>query len=363
MQYIFVCSGLVVCVNTSFGPWLQVCSGLEDSTDCGSLRPLPRHEHASAAYRNTMFVFGGMSDLSINGSSSSSTNRSHSQRYMNDLWQFTLGGDNEISTWHEICETCSPRPSPRIGHMMAAVSHQDETLSIFVHGGTDSRGENLSDLWELKIHSNGLVVKPWTTKTPSSLTRAGGGMALDDDDDDDYDDDDCVYVYGGRGTNDSVTSSVSMYNVTTDSWSEICPDGENSLCCRLDKCPQPRWDIGPVLPAFGSSFYVYGGNSQDGELGDLWSFDVESRLWSNLCSEESQCGQLAPTPRAAGGVASLEESLFIFGSSSHASNDMWRINVPSDTDRYVVSLSIISVDNILLYQEQSLEVSCSSEAL
>jgi len=74
--------------------------------------------------------------------------------------------------------------------------------------------------------------------------------------------------------------------------------------------------------ATNSALYVFGGNGNRGELGDLWSFDGEG--WSELSTGNR------PSARSGIEFAVLEGSMLLFGGNDESGevDDLWELTIP-----------------------------------
>ncbi len=94
-------------------------------------------------------------------------------------------------------------------------------------------------------------------------------------------------------------------------WQELSPPGA---------LPPPRRDHSLVLSPADGLLYVYGGHDSDGELGDLWQFDVGAEEWTELSPE-------GPAARF-GHNAFFDEPtgrMYVFGGQAGSDffNDLW----------------------------------------
>lgn len=233
--------------------------------------PAPRFGHNSALIRETLFVFGGQGGQGL---------------FFNDLWAF----DAAQESWRQLGEG---GPSPRYGAGGTAVA---TTLAIS-HGFTDAG--RFDDTWSFS--------KAWSDVSPASGPRPIERCLHR-----------LVYVnelnrlvlFGGQTNGVPFLDDTWLYDPAAKTWTEV-----------TGPAPPPRNLY--AAGATSSALYVFGGNGNDGELRDLWSFDGES--WSEL-------SQGKPRPGARGGIdfASLGGRMLLFGGSDASGelDDLWELTTP-----------------------------------
>ena len=128
-------------------------------------KPLPRAAHAATKILNNGYIFGG---------------RNRDTR-VNDMLYLDLGSFK----WHKVSYN-SPAPKGRSWHVMGKISEN----SIFLHGGLDTSGTPLSDMWLFNTET-----KLWTEVVSNSFatgsTRRIWHTAIESDDNDE------VIIFGG----------------------------------------------------------------------------------------------------------------------------------------------------------------------
>lgn len=156
--------------------------------------------------------------------------------------------------------------------------------TIYLHAGCPEKGR-LSDLWSFNLTS-----KQWKELASAPPPPRGGpSIAFADG---------LLYRMNGFDGNTEQGGNVDIYSPDTDTWTSHAfkPDGKEG--------PEAR-SVSALLPVRieGRTFLVtlFGerdpsslGHQGAGKmLGDVWAFDVESRVWT----EVRQSGDARPVPR------------------------------------------------------------------
>ena len=71
------------------------------------------------------------------------------------------------------------------------------------------------------------------------------------------------------------------------SWSKLTP--------ATSEAPSPRLNGGGVYDAVGNRMVIFGGRNNGGSLNDVWAFDFNSNIWSDITPSDTN----APKPRFA----------------------------------------------------------------
>jgi len=202
-----------------------------------------------------------------------------------DAWRFD-GQD-----WTE-ATTTGPRPSVRL---FMAYTHDTERNRLIVFGGQvgDFVTPSFSDLYALDL----------TSMTWSQLHAGGAGAPsgrfsaqLS------YDAESDRYVLFGGHADLGVANDVWFFDPSSESWSQIA-GGDSFTGAALGCGGNPReipeayvdqdldWlerRSGAAVSMHGSSFYVFGGESDCSDhLDDVWSFDTSTGQWAELLSARS----------------------------------------------------------------------------
>ena len=70
-------------------------------------------------------------------------------------------------------------------------------------------------------------------------------------------------------------NQIRSFDLVTHKWENICPTDANA------KTPIAR--AGHSMNLVGTSLYIFGGKDEDnGKLKDLWKFDLENCVWTEL---------------------------------------------------------------------------------
>ena len=181
-------------LNSEEGKEVQWTSVETNTSDA----PSPRIAHTQVIANDQLYIFGGRQGITMDESP------------LNDLWKFHF----ETSTWTlvETNET-SNAPSPRSFHKMLSVGNN----TLYVFGGCATVGR-LNDLHKYDIASN-----TWTqlALAPDDLPgRGGAGFVANQDGTK-------LYVVGGFYGHES--NGVWQYDVASNAWSTVLPEGNDQL--------------------------------------------------------------------------------------------------------------------------------------
>ena len=216
--------------------------------------------------------------------------------FFNDVWAF----DVDTGEWAQL-QGGESGPSPRYG----AAAALDPSGRFFVsHGFTDAG--RFDDTWEF-----GLEQGAWADVSPEGerpvercLMRAvwdsGAGRLL---------------MFGGQTTGTPFLGD--LWEFGEEGWRELTADPR----------PSPR-NFYAMAFKDGGQVVLFGGNTQDGPVNDLWFFDSASNRWSQQSAESE-----GPSPRFGHDAAWLQarRSLFVFGGNdgSRDLNDSWELSLPT----------------------------------
>ena len=242
-------------------------------------RPAPRRDstlvHDSA--NNALLLFGG---------------REKGQA-LNDLWSFDL----QTGMWTEIE---AEGPSPRFGHLSVFDVKRSRMVVFSGQAGTDF----FNDTW-----SYDPATAQWEELQPEGdlpVVRYGGCSGYDAAND-------LFYISHGF-TNSGRFDDTWSFDLATDSWTELSPDGDRPVKRCLHQC---------FFDATSGQLVLFGGQSNAVPiLGDLWKFDPVSGSWT-----ETEPADPAPFPRFDYSLAGDPESgeFFLFGglSTQGKRDDLW----------------------------------------
>ena len=251
--------------------WRQVATG--------AAAPSGRSDHSLAADQTNgvVYLFGGRS-----GGAN-----------LSDLWSFNIATEE----WTQLA---SSGPSPRFGHNSVFDARRGR---VIVFGGESGAGF-FSDVWA------------WDVAGGSWSQIAGSGSGP-------------LSRYGAAGTYDALTNSLIIshgftssgrfddtwrFDLTTDSWQDVSAAAGTIR-------PEPRCLLRGVADPHHGRIYVFGGQSNTaGYLGDLWSYDLTARSWTQVSGS-------GPSPRNfyAATVGEGSRYLLIHGGNAggSAASDLW----------------------------------------
>jgi len=192
--------------------------------------------------------------------------------------------DPETKHWSVVASSSSNEsetPVARVGHSAAGLNDK-----MYVFGGrtgVSQQETSLGDFWEFDVPSSRWAK---TTAASAPAARSYHVMAANKS---------RVFVFGGCGAEGRL-NDLHSFDPRAGSWHLHASNGD-----------APSIRGGPALFATEDKVYVYGGFNGS-ELGDFYSYDLSSSVWSRLEIEGS------PLPRSVACACTLADGrLFLFG--------------------------------------------------
>lgn len=195
---------------------------------------------------------------------------------LDDLWRFDLTSD----AWERL-ETTGDRPSARFGHVAAWV----DGIGLVIWSG-QAGSEFFNDLWAFDPASGEWGRLPDGGAVPPA--RYGSCAAIGPD----------GRLWISHGFTDSGRfDDTRAYDFASGRWNEVVSQGERPIKRCLHDC----------LWTPDGRFLLYAGQT-DGQpaLGDLWSLDPTSAVWTRQGRPEPEARQLYA-------LATLVSTAFVFG--------------------------------------------------
>ncbi|XP_047307750.1 tRNA wybutosine-synthesizing protein 2/3/4 [Impatiens glandulifera] len=149
---------------------------------------------------------------------------------------------------------CEQAPCPLLGHSSCMI---DDLM--FVIGGRADPVNILNDVWVLDSKTNKWNLLQVSANTFSPRHRHAS-VSVDSK----------IYVFGGL-VNDTVSSELYFLDTISLEWYEIPNEGGEWPCPRHSHS----------LVANGSQLFMFGGYDGEKALGELYSFDTQTRKWKN----------------------------------------------------------------------------------
>ncbi|KDQ63357.1 hypothetical protein JAAARDRAFT_375900 [Jaapia argillacea MUCL 33604] len=236
--------------------------------------PFPRYGHAmpvTPTPNGELYLFGGLVRESVK----------------NDLYLFSA---RDLSA--TLLQTGGEVPSPRVGHAAALVSN----VLIVWGGDTKTDGKvRMGDKLDDGLYLLNLVSREWTRVTvhgQGPLGRYGHAVTMVGS---------RFFVFGGQVDgqflNDLWAFDLNSLR-TKATWQLYEP--VNS--------PKPARRTGHVVITYGDRILVFGGTDGQYHYNDTWSFDVNTRTWSEL-----QCIGFIPSPREGHAASLVDDVVYVFG--------------------------------------------------
>eukprot|EP00756_Hemistasia_phaeocysticola_P034591 Hpha_TRINITY_DN16531_c2_g1::TRINITY_DN16531_c2_g1_i1::g.136327::m.136327 len=216
---------------------------------CTGQRPCPRRAHSAALVGSVMIVCGGFAG---NGCD-------------NDVCALDL----DTWVWSRLKVDSASVPCPRGGH--SAVVHDGV---MYIHGGWDTTPAYHCDVWAFRCDlARGLCwwdpVEVKSEFVPPA--RVGHRAAMVGEE---------MLVTGGFG-DDKYWNDVNALDLRTFEWRRVVPAVSNPGPCT----PRPR--TYHSMEAKDGKLLLVGGSDHNGEMADVWVFDVAGCRW-----KEVHCGGL-----------------------------------------------------------------------
>ncbi|MEX0785097.1 MAG: kelch repeat-containing protein [Dehalococcoidia bacterium] len=243
--------------------------------------PSPRHGHNAVWTPDSrMIVFGGQAGGG----------------FFNDLWAF----DPAASAWAELPGS-GGGPEPRYG---AGGSFDPEGRFLVTHGFTANG--RFDDTW-----SYDLAGGAWSDISPADerpvercLMRTVWDTLQAR-----------ILIFGGQTNGTPFLDDLwSLQPGSTRGWARL----------ERDPKPAPRAFYSMVFDGEANKMIIFGGNTQAGPANDLWFFDAKSEFWTSVVP-----GGLPPSPRQGHDAVWLpgRSSLVVFGGNSSDGdlNDLWEL--------------------------------------
>jgi N-acetylneuraminic acid mutarotase len=299
--------------------------------------PGARRDHSIVTDGKTLYVFGGRS----------------SEQPLSDLWVYNVESDGG---WRQV--DLGAAPAPRFGHNAVWTRSPDVATDpgrLLVFGGQAGTAF-FNDVWQFGPQSDSFVEIGVGEVRPTARYGAAGAVST-------LDGEAVLFITHGFTNEGRFDDSWSW----DDSWADVSPpgglrpirrclmraawDSENDRLImfggQTDATPflGDFWALDsngwreiiadPSPPARNSNAMafddergvavLFGGNSAEGELNDVWVFDVREERWTQV----EQSGE-SPSPRQGHDAAWVAgHGLYVFGGNDGSSdlNDLWLLTL------------------------------------
>lgn len=245
--------------------------------------PLPRFGMAAAydPQSHRVLIFGGQAGGD----------------FFNDVWSFDLASE----TWSQLTTSGGPPPA-RYG--TSAIVDEARNRLIISHGFTNTG--RFDDAWALD-----LAALTWTDISPTGtrpLKRCLHEAVYDAIGD-------RMLLFGGcsSGFGPCPQGDLWAFDLATHTWTELT----------LAEGPLAVSNPGLVFLPQHNQALLFGGNSQDGPIADLWILETAPLDWSPL-------DLIGPTARRSHDLTLDQHGvLWLFGGKGEETyNDLWRLTLP-----------------------------------
>ncbi|PPQ64520.1 hypothetical protein CVT26_002059 [Gymnopilus dilepis] len=204
----------------------------------------------------------------------------------------------------------SPSPFPRYGHAMPATATQNGDLFLF--GGL-VRESARNDVYLLSTRDNSACLFQTSGQVPSP--RMGHACALVGN----------VLIVWGGDTNtdpskpaDRQDNGLYLLNLISREWNPLEVSG-----------PSPVGRYGHAVTMVGTKFFVFGGQVGEDFLNDLWAFDLNSLKTRSAWEQWEPVSSERPAPRTGHVCITYEDQIIVFGGTDgkYHYNDTWSFNL------------------------------------
>ncbi|KAJ3333281.1 hypothetical protein HDU76_009768 [Blyttiomyces sp. JEL0837] len=258
----------------------------------------------SVLFNNIFLIYGG---LTPTGTAS------------NVLFKF----EYDYMQWTPMQPVSTSSP-PGITNHAAGFCNQTQELVIF--GGTLPVSYTVSgDVWKYNYITNTWVLARPSGGGPGKRTNQAYAVIGDTD----------LYVWGGQDYAFTVVNDLWRFNIPTNAWFPIAVSGTEGI-----DYPEGRYSASMVA-VNGTDLLLYGGSNGLNDGNVLWSFNIQSKLWTKLNPDQhtyqpiglSSVGAVVLDPRRVlfvGGTVrgAQQDTAFIYNSGVNAWVQAPSINLP-----------------------------------
>jgi hypothetical protein len=273
--------------------------------------PTARYGHTMVEYDGALFVFGGMSEG--NGSATRGDPDPPNPLPRNNLWKY------KAQQWEQLTPT-NP-PSPRHGH---AATVDTTTGKMYIHGGINTAGTVLNDLWAYDFSTNTFTQ---ATSTGTPAPRYNHSIAALPDGSQGG----RIVIFGGR------YSASYLHATNPYAW---CP---TTGAWYPKNAPSFDSIEGQTALAKDNTMVIVGGSKDGSPAMDIWQFDLTANSWTRIIPTGS-----SPDPRLFHSMVPTSNGFRIFGGETGASagkratdnSDAWEFNYTAGTWTRLPSMPI-----------------------
>jgi hypothetical protein len=286
----------------------------------------------------TLYIFGGRS----------------SGQALSDLWVHNVESDD---AWRQV--DLGAAPAPRFGHnaVWARSPAGTDPGQLLVFGG-QAGTSFFNDVWQFRPQADSFVEIGVGEVRPAARYGAAGAIVLGG----------FIWITHGFTTGGRFDDSWAFDYLTSNEWQQLAVEGEIPIKrCLMRAVPAAFQNLGMLMfggqtdgtPFLGDlwsldnggtwreiiadpspparHFYamafddergvavLFGGNSAEGDLNDVWVFDARSERWTQI--EQLGAG---PSPRQGHDAAWVAgKGLYVFGGNDGSSdlNDLWLLTL------------------------------------
>ncbi|KAK3372026.1 hypothetical protein B0H63DRAFT_453400 [Podospora didyma] len=271
--------------NASLYPWSQRRLTYTSSHPS----PFPRYGAAVnsvSSKEGDIYVMGGL----INSST-----------VKGDLWLIEAAGTMACYP----LATTAEGPGPRVGHASLLVGN-----AFIVYGGDTKIDE--ADVLDETLYLLNTSTRQWSRALPAGPRPAGRyGHSLNILGSK-------IYIFGGQVEgyfmNDLAAFDLNQLSMPNNRW-EMLIQSSDSGGTQLGKIPPARTNHSIVT--FNDKMYLFGGTNGFQWFNDVWCYDPQTNLWSQL-----DCIGYIPVAREGHAAALVEDVMYIFGGRTEDGADL-----------------------------------------
>lgn len=271
--------------------------------------PSARSLHASARWKDQLFIFGGYDGISRR-------NDFYSFHFKHKIWariderighaEIQQQGIANASYIYANGQVRGEPPSPRDRH--SAVVYKNE---FYVFGGFDGHAR-VNDLYKYDIEDNTWSrIIPSTISTTIPTPRHSHSAVVYKD---------SMYIFGGY--DGSYSCNLYEYNFVNNAW---------SLVNTVGRIPRARYRASCVM--YNDKMIIHAGHDGTRHLSDTHMLDMTTQCWTSLTSVRGK----TPFPRDSQIGFLHDNAMYIFGGSAGgaAMNDMHELLLEGSEDDFV----------------------------
>ncbi|KAI9332957.1 hypothetical protein BDR26DRAFT_937696 [Obelidium mucronatum] len=276
-----------------------------------------------------------------------------SGEYSSSLYLFRV----DTAQWTLLKPGGSAQPPPLVNHA-AVFSSTLQHLVIF--GGSSSIATLNNNVWKYLYKTNvwvQVVVNPSISGPGHRTLQAYAFMS------------EYLYVWGGQDETGNIQGDFWRFDTISNTWDQLPTPSTGNLGISY-----PQGKYGSAMASVnGTTLLLFGGNDGNQDFNDLWSFNVNLKLWARLSPNSKSIVHSVTNPAAVvldsrrvlfvGGISNKipQSAGFIYNSGTNAWTGDLTLNLPIATQGLsVLALNQSSDPNACVFELDSRYSECIS---